>query len=299
MNRPSWLRVSLRNRRDLNGLFFVLPFLVGFVFLFLTPFVQSVIFSLSELEITRTGYNLNYVGFHNYNRALFINADFVPIFVGQVQRMLISVPAILIFSFFAALLLNGSFRGRGLARVIFFLPVIMSAGVLLQVESADFMTDMLQSGGFSGAVAGADIKWMLYQLRLPVFLIELLVATVESIPEIIRKSGIQILVFLTGLQSISGDLYEAADMEGCTGWERFWLITFPLMTPLIVTNVVFSIVDSFTAGDNELVSFINSTAFGGMGYGVSVAMSWMYFAAVAVMLAIVLALTAKRTYYMS
>ena len=109
MSRPSWLRVSLRNRRDLNGLFFVIPFIIGFVFLFMTPFAQSVIFSLSELEITREGYNLHYVGLHNYNRALFINADFVPIFVGQVQNMVISVPAILIFSFFAALLLNGNF----------------------------------------------------------------------------------------------------------------------------------------------------------------------------------------------
>ncbi|NLJ86813.1 MAG: sugar ABC transporter permease [Firmicutes bacterium] len=293
-------RLTLRQKRNSAGYVFVLPFIIGFALFFLWPFAQSIIFSLSELEITREGYDLHFVGFTNYYRALFVNANFLPTFLGQIQSMLISVPSILIFSFFAALLLNGEFKGRWLARVIFFLPVVMGAGIVLQLEKFDYMYDILRAGGFGrgAGIGGADLKLLLYELKLPVVLIEVIVTALEGIPDIIRKSGIQILVFLSGLQSIPAYLYEACEMEGATGWEKFWLITFPLMTPMIITNVVYSIVDSFTAVDNELVRFIHKTAFGGMGYGVGVAMSWMYFAAIGSMLAVVMAIFGRRTYYL-
>lgn len=301
MIRRRGLQLSLHQKRNYVGYVFVAPFLIGFTLFFLLPFAQSIIFSLSELEVGREGYTLHYVGFRNYYQALFVSANFMQVFTDQLKLMLISVPSILIFSFFAAMLLNGEFRGRWLARVIFFLPVVMGAGVILQLERLDYMYDVLRTGGFvTGAgVGGADLKMMLYQLKLPLPLIEVLVTALENIPEIIRKSGIQILVFLTGLQSIPSHLYEASEMEGATSWERFWLITFPLMTPMMVTNTVYSIVDSFTAADNLLVSFIHRTAFGGMGYGVSVAMSWVYFVAIGVLLAVVVAISAKRTYYLS
>lgn len=293
------LALTLRQRRNVAGIVFVTPFLIGFSLFFLTPFVQSVVFSLSELEITRDGYLLHYVGYQNFHRALFVNAQFLPVFLDQVKAMLLSVPSILLFSFFAALLLNGEFKGRGLARVIFFLPVIMSAGIVLQLEKYDYMYDILQSGGLGGVgLSASDLKLFLYELALPLPLIDVITGAVENIPEILRKSGIPILVFLTGLQSVPSHLYEAAAMEGATGWERFWMVTFPLMTPMIVTNVVYCVVDSFTAVDNELVSFIHKTAFGGMGYGVSVAMSWMYFVWVAIILGFVMLLLGRRIYYM-
>jgi ABC-type sugar transport system permease subunit len=292
--------MTLRQKRNYVGYVFVLPFIVGFLLFFLLPFIQSIEFSISELVIGRDGYELNYVGLRNYYQALFVSPQFREVFFGQVRQMMLNVPAILMFSFFAAILLNGEFKGRWLARVIFFLPVIMSAGIVLQLEKYDFMYDVGRAGGFSGTgIAGTNLKLFLNELKLPVVFIELLVTAVENVSDIIRKSGMQILVFLAGLQSIPSYLYEACDIEGATAWERFWIITFPLMTPSMVANIIYSIVDSFTAGDNELVRFIHTTAFGGMGYGVSVAMSWLYFMVIAVILALVVAVTSKRTYYLS
>lgn len=294
------ISLSLEGRKSVTGYLFIMPFIVGFFLFFLYPFIQSVIFSLSELEITADGFNLHFIGLENYHYALFIHADFVRIFTETISRMLSDVPLILVFSFFAAVLLNQEFKGRMMARVIFFLPVILGAGIILRLEQADYMTSLLEGGGIEGGgtfLSGAALRNFLMQMRLPEGLLEYITEAVDRIPEIIRASGIQILIFLAGLQSIPPALYEAADVEGATGWESFWMITLPLMSPLILTNIVYTIIDSFTAAHNDLITLIRNTAFGGAGYGVSTAMSWMYFASIAIILAIAISIISKRVYY--
>lgn len=291
-------RLSLEQQKSLLGYIFILPFIIGFLLFVLYPFAQSIIFSLSELKITQQGFELTLVGLENYRYALTVHPTFVRVFFETVFRMLMDVPLILVFSFFAALLLNQQFRGRTVARVIFFLPVIMGAGIILAMEQTDYM--MLLHAGPStdaAAVSGDALRNLLFQMNLPERMLEYVVNAVERIPEIIRASGIQILIFLAGLQSISPALFEAADVEGATAWERFWMITFPMMTPLILTNVVYSIIDSFTAAHNELVKLIRGTAFGGAGYGVSSAMSWLYFLAILVMLGIAIRIISKNVFY--
>lgn len=303
MKTKSRRRLSLRGREALSGYLFTLPFVIGFILMFLYPFIQSILFSLSELKITADGYELIWVGLGNYHNALFINAEYPRLLVETGLAMFRDVPLILIFSFFAAILLNQKFKGRLIARVIFFLPVIMGADIILRMESADYMSFFLDAGLAEEAAAQtvfnrSQIVNLLMYLKLPEGLLTYIVGGSERIAEIIRSSGIQILIFLAGLQSISPSLYEVAKIEGATGWESFWMVTLPLLSPLIVTNIVYSIVDFFTAPSNELVSFIQDNTFGGAGYGVSMAMSWLYFILVGIFLLITAGLISRKVVYM-
>lgn len=297
-------RLSLRSRDALLGYLFTMPFLLGFIFLFLYPFIQSIQFSLSELVITGDGYELLWLGLDNYYTALFINADFPRLLVENALAMLRDVPLILIFSFFAAMLLNQKFKGRLIARIVFFLPVIMGADIVLTMESADYMSTFLDSSiaveeeVATSLFSRGQLVSLLMYLKLPEQLLTYIVAGSTQISEIIRASGVQILIFLAGLQGISPSLYEVAKMEGASGWESFWLVTFPLLSPLIVTNIVYTIIDFFTSPTNELVGFIQDNMFGGAGYGVSAAMSWIYFGMVVLFLVLTAGLISRKVVYM-
>ncbi|MFP4015691.1 MAG: carbohydrate ABC transporter permease [Halanaerobiales bacterium] len=299
---------SLFNSRNKNsyGYIFIAPFIIGFILFFLYPFILSVRFSLSEISIIPTGFELEYVGLKHYEYILFINAEFLEALTNTFLDLISQIPMIIFFSFFAASLLNQKFKGRMLARVMFFLPVIMGAGIVLKIEQNDLLTQILNSGELADAggvsqssyvFSDAAIRAFFQQLKLPYGMTEYLMSAVDNLATIIRSSGVQILIFLAGLQSISPSLYEAADVEGATAWERFWMITFPLMTPLILTNIVYTIIDSFTNPTNELMVLIDETAFLGSGYGVSVAMAWFYFLLVAIILAVTVKIVSRGVVY--
>jgi len=291
-------RVTVENRGKIGGYLFTLPFVVGFILFFLYPFIQSIIFSLNKLILTNEGYELDFVQFDNYYHSIFVNTEFTQAFVETISEMVIDLPLILAFSFFAAILLNQKFKGRALARVIFFLPVIYSAGVVLKMEQNDFVTQLMKDSNMNFMFSGEALQALLLQTKfLPDAVITYVLKAVDNIPLIIRSSGIQILVFLAGLQSIPSTVYEAAEVEGASGWESFWLITFPMISPLILTNIVYTVVDKLTRADNELVLLIRETAFTGRGYGVSAAMATMYFAAIAVILGIIFKLVSRYVFY--
>ena len=224
------LRLSLDTKRNIQGHIFIAPLVVGFVLFFLYPFIQSVMFSLSKLELTATGFKLNYIGLENYRHALFVNADFVRTTVETVKGVLRDVPLILAFSFFAAVLLNQNFKGQAIVRMVFFLPVIMGAGVVLSLESRDFISGMMEGDPYAGMLASRIVPFMT-QMRIPEDLTNYVINAIEVVPLIIRASGVQILIFLAGLQSVPRSLYEAAHVEGATPWEDFWVITFPIVSP--------------------------------------------------------------------
>lgn len=299
MSKRSKFRLTLDSKRKLMFYVFTSPFIIGFLLFFLYPFIQSIIFSLNRLEIVQGGYRLNYIGLDNYRYSLLIDPKFTRTLVETIVRMLADVPLILIFSFFAAMILNQRFRGRLFVRLIFFLPVILSAGIILQMEQMDYITSIMQAGfdEVPGLFSSATLRNFLLQLRLPLGALEYIMDAVDRIPEIINASGIQILVFLAGLQSVPASLYEAATVEGATAWESFWMITLPMLSPLILTNIVYTVIDSFTSSTNQLVKLIQSTAFGGAGYGVSTAMAALYFTAVAVILAIMIKIVSRWVFY--
>lgn len=114
-----------------------------------------------------------------------------------------------IFSFFAASLLNQKFRGRSVARAMFFLPVILMSGVILLVDSGDLLQSSMgltQVDTSEGAGQAVELARVLLSTRLNSSFVDFIVSAVNRIYEIVSASGVQILVFLAGLQSISPSL---------------------------------------------------------------------------------------------
>ncbi len=289
---------SFTQRQKLGGFLFTLPFIIGFILFFAYPFSQAVIISFNELVLTPQTFELQWKGLENYGYALQIHPEFSKTFTEVLMKLVVELPLIIGFSFFAAVILNADFRGRSVMRTLFFLPVVLGAGVVLKMEINDYSNIMLlhmqENSAFFG---GAALRTFFEASRLPGGMVDFVVDAIQALPLVIRASGVQILIFLAGLQSISKEIYEASNVEGATGWERFWLITFPMMSPLIMTNIIYTIVDSFTAMNNELVLLIRETMLRGAGYGVSMAMAMIYFAVIGIILVIVFTALSRRTFY--
>lgn len=289
--------LTYKRKKIIAGYIFATPFILGFLIFFLFPFSQSIIFSFNELNVTSTGYILNFRGLGNYYDALFVHAQYLRVLISTIIDIIINLPLIIMFSLFAAVLLNHKFKGRFLVRIIFFLPVIMGAGIIRELESADYLMNALQPGADSsgGLLGGEALYNLLINTNLPDNMLNYILEVVTRLPEVIRSSAIQILIFLAGLQSIPNSMYEASKVEGATAWENFWKITFPLMTPIILVNVVYTVVDAIL--NNSLVDIIRSTAIIGMGFGVSSAMSWLFFIIISFILGIILFVFSKWTFY--
>lgn len=291
------IRISFKQRQVLGGLLFTFPFIVGSILFFIYPFVEAVIFSLNELQLGREGYSLVWQGLGNYHHALFVHASFNETFVESVTDTLSSLPMIIGFSLFAASILNQKFKGRAVARMILFMPVILGAGVVLKMQVGDWAYIMARESANANYFAGNALREILGLIRFPDKVIEYLIGVITSSADIINASGVQILIFLAGFQSISPSIYEAADVEGATAWEKFWLITFPSLSPLILTNLVYTIIDSLTSVQNSLLLLIEDVSFTGAGFGVAMAMSMLYFLFIAVLLMIVYAIVSKFVFY--
>jgi ABC-type sugar transport system permease subunit len=293
--------LTLTQKRALLGFIFILPWLLGFVFLFATPFIQSLQFSFSELKVAPNGYELDFIGIDNFKNALLVDPNFNRILTQSVSEMAYDVPMILFFSLFSATLLNSKFRGRALARSVFFLPVILASGAIAAAQSAGLIqltgsSEIAQElgqqqNGFDPMMLG----FILDSAGIPPWFIEYITTAVNRIYEIIRSSGVQILIFLAALQAVPTTMYEVAKMEGATAYESFWKITFPMVSPLILTNVIYTIIDSFA--DSQVTQTIYQTAFTAQNFGLSAAMAWLYTIVVSIILVVIGVLISRRVFY--
>lgn len=294
-------QMTLKRRRSLLGFAFISPWLIGFIFLFAMPLIQSIKFSFTKLELVPGGFTLKSVGWSNFNNALFVDANFNRQLTESVINMLVNVPLILFFSLFCATLLNQKFRGRGLARAMFFLPVILASGAVAAAEAQGLINligDSTTAEQMEGASAMFDMMPLVDTLLeggAPLWAVDYLLGAVDRIYEIITASGVQILIFLAALQSIPGSMYEVAKIEGATAYETFWKITFPMVSPLILTNVIYTIIDSFT--DSTVTRTIVKTAFTSQNFGLSAAMSWLYTLVAALLLFVIGYLISKKVFY--
>ena len=294
-------KLTLNRKRSLLGIAFILPWLIGFIFLFATPLIQSVRFSFSKLVIAPSGYDLEFLAWDNFRNALFVDANFNRVLTSSVTDMLLNVPMILFFSLFSATLLNQKYRGRVLARAIFFLPVILASNAVAAAESSgliNLMGDASVVDEMGQSTSGYNVMSMVMLLSeagLPMSFIDYIVNAILRIYDIITSSGVQILIFLAALQSVPGTMYEVAKMEGATAYESFWKITFPMVSPLILTNVIYTIIDSFSG--SSVTDLIYTTAFKTQNFGLSSAMSWLYSLLVGVILVIIGVVLSKRVHY--
>jgi len=290
--------LTLEQKKAWYGVLFASPLIIGMIMLFLLPLIQSFRFSLSSINIVESGFATEYKGFENYISLFTSNPDYPRSLTESVAHMLVNVPIIIIFSLFAAVLLNQKFRGRSIARAIFFLPVILASSAIANLDISSFVGGTAMSGGGEGGanlLQSFELKKMLLESGMGPAIVDYITGAVDRIYEIISSSGVQILIFLAGLQSISPSLYEASKIEGATGYEIFWKVTFPMMTPLILTNLVYSIIDSFSS--NKINTLISQTAFKTFDFGLSAAMSWVYFIVVAIILFVSTALISRKVFY--
>jgi len=274
---------TMRARNARTGVRFILPFIIGFCLFMLMPLIQSLQFSLSNVKlIPGEGYSLVWNNFFNYKDAVTIDATFNKAIIDESGKMVINTIATLVMSLVLAVILNQKFKGRTLARAIFFLPVILSSGVLAGVEASvdnafNMMTAVSQeAANASGVNLSQSLQSVLSVSGVGSGVFKIVFEMIDAIYDIVMASGIQIIVFLSGLSAISPSLYEAADVGGCTAWEAFWKITFPILSPLLLVNTIYTIIDFFMKSSNSVMEHINTLQIKSM-YGQASAQSWIYF----------------------
>ncbi|MBQ8953129.1 MAG: sugar ABC transporter permease [Clostridia bacterium] len=277
--------MTIRTRRAITGYFFILPFILGFLVFMVRPLFNSLY--MSFCEVNPNGLTMEWTGMANYKYALAADPEYNRLLTEEISRLVINTLATLVLSFVVAVILNGKFKGRTLARAIFFLPVIFSAGVLLGLDSNMLgveAANTLMSGigdaiSESGGVNLTDsLKAMLQASGIGTRAFQIVFDIIDSVYDIVIASGIQIIVFLSGMQNIPASLYEAAHVEGCSGWESFWKITFPMVSPLLLVNAIYTIIDFFTKSNNRVMEKISKVMYENYKFGVASAMSWIYFA---------------------
>lgn len=261
-------RISYEKKKGLYGYGFIAIWIVGVIYMFIVPIFKSAWYSMCYTELVSTaeqavqrgmtsaGIYTEWNNFGNYEEALFKNQDYLPKLTESLGAMVPQVIVVMIFSLFIALLLNQKFRGRTFARAVFFLPVLVATGPVLAVIKGDISTNGISSGEQFSALFQTDLVDELLQFLGIYNLNEQLTTTIQTITSdifnLLWSAGIQILIFLAALQQIPVSAKEAASMEGATGWEFFWKITFPMISPMILANLIYTVIDTFIDSETRL-----------------------------------------------
>ena len=294
--------LTLQRKRSMWAYIFLSPWLLGVIAVYAFPMILSISFAFSNVTVDN-GYSLSFVGFENFRTALFVDQNFLQHFAATMGDMLYNVPIILVYSFLVAVLLKENFKGVTVFKFIFFLPVILSSDLFTSLlnnfgsTSSSSLDAVMSGAGSTGMLESLNLSKYLTDLGLGKELVELLTGPVDKVYEIVTCSGIQIFIFLAGINSVPPTLYEAAHVEGANGWEKFWKITFPMVMPMILVNVVYSIVDTFMSKTNLVMEYVYELSFKNFNFGLSSAICWIYFVVIAVILAIVFGIISKRTFY--
>ena len=291
---------GLQKRKAIAGYLFILPFIIGFLVFMVKPLCQSFYMSFTEVELGAGNFVPTWTGLENLNYIFKVDPEFSRLLVEELTRMMIYSLAIMVFSFFVALILNQKFKGRALVRAVFFLPVILSSGVILGLETDNqLMATLAQqieetTSGISITDALEDV---LRTMDIGTKAFEKVFEIIDNIYDVAIASGIQIIIFLSGLQTISSSMYEAADIEGCTKWESLWKITFPMISSMFLVNWVYTVVDFCMRSDNQVIDKIQVVMVDQLRYGRASAMSWVYFLAILAFVGITSFLISKEVYY--
>ena len=311
-------RAALDSKKSRAGWAFIMPFVLIFFAVYLPILFTSAQYSFHELVKVTGGYDMDFVGFDNFNYALFSDAGFTETLVTGVQTLIFQIPAIVIFSLFMAVLLNQEMPGRTLFRAIFFVPVIISTGIMETVNAADVFSnyagaesvagdpsatgDGATGGGSQAAeiISTMDIQALFMNMKVGKELVQYVVDIVNNIYDVVNKAGVQMLIFLAGLQGISPAIYESCTVDGATAWETFWKITFPMISPMILVNAIYTVIDAFTSDGNAVMGYISRVSADAQianNTTVAQAMYWMYFLFVVLIIAVIAAICSAFVFY--
>ena len=261
----------LAKREAITGLIFVSPWIVGALMFLAYPLITSFWYALNNIRITPLGKKYTFLAYGNFTQILMSDADFPMQLIDYLVSTIISVPIIVVFALIIAMMLNQNIKARGFFRLIFFLPVIIVSGPIL---------GMLNSQG-AGSITAIDTQAITTAIMnfLPSAIGEPIAEIFQNMVTILWYSGVQILIFLSGLQKIDRSMYEAAKIDGGSGWECFWKITLPSIKPLILLNCVYTVVFISNNDQNSIIELIKNSMFSGTtekGYGYASAMAWLY-----------------------
>lgn len=295
--------LSLAQKRKILGVVFIVPSILGLLMVFIPAMLLSLKISFSDIKLKGVaGYELIPAGWQYYHRAFFVDAQFPRVLVDSFSLLWVQVLIIIIFSLFMSTVLNQKFRGRGLARAILFLPVILASGLIIKVDAmssvggANTLASNIDTGSLS-SFNFIQLEQMLRSINFMPGVVDTVIGAVNGLYDIILKSGVQILVFLAGLQSISTSLYEAARVDGITSWQSFWKITIPMISPLILVNIIYTIISSFADPQVGIMTYVQGVLNTGSQYSFASALSWIYFMVMIVSIGIVTLVSRKLIFY--
>ena len=302
-------KLSLTGKKALSGWLFCLPFVIGILGIYLPIVLKSIEVGFHGSMGNNPAFTLD-----AYKFVFIEDGQFTTTVVDAIKDLIIQIPAIVIFSLFMAIILNQKMTGRTFFRAVFFLPVILSTGIIDAIDTRISAGAIVEGGAMddntgseaSGLVSSLDMEMLLSSVNLrltlgktTIDLVEIVTTLVNNIFEIVSRSGVQMLIFLSGLQSISPSIYESCQMEGATAWETFWKITLPMISPMILVNAIYTVVDLFTAADNRVMQGLAGYGgmFGDKNPGNFSAGIWVYTALVLVVIVVVALLLRTVVFY--
>lgn len=292
---------SLESRQVKSGYLFTLPFLIGSSFFVIFPIIISIVFSLSHVSNDSSGYTVDFLGLDNYKYMLMSDPNYNQTVLNTLKTMLINIPVVAIFSFFIASLLNQEFKGRGLARSILFLPLIVSAPAVVQLLAGEQVASGMGDAAAEvseGVDLSTAITVYLSEMDVGSGITNLLTSTVNNIGAVLAMSAIPIIIFLAGLQSISPSIYEASYVEGATKWEVFWKISLPMISPMILVVIIYTMIDSFSSTNNAVINTVHKLCFtGNINLGRGCAAAWIYLVITLAIMAIIYLVVNKFVFY--
>lgn len=295
-------RISITKRRGLAGWAFILPWFVGLCVFFFQPLLSVLRYSFADFTFDEvSGYKLLPLAdglFSNYRDALTADAEFPQRLASTMTDLLYQTPIIVFFSLFVALLLDQKFRGRDTLRAIFFLPVIVTSGVMATIIKGDItLVDMASSNTAVDLFDASVFTQLMQDYGLPEKIVTAVSAVIADIAGLIWRSGVQILLFMSALLAVPATYHEVAKVEGATAWETFWLVTFPTVSPFVLANTVYTIIDTFTTSENRVIAYITEFSTKDFNYSYASAMSFLYFLLILAVLAAVFLAMRKLVFY--
>ena len=282
--------LSLKKKDSIVGSLFMIPFYLGFILFSIKPLFETFKMIFYDVRIQYGGYMMSYSGIDNLKHIFTEDPDFLYNLFSSVGNMLWQVPSILFISLFLAIIVNSKFLGRSFVRSVFFLPVIVITGTVILIIQNDVVANAVLNGG---VVAGGKIEYnigieqLLVDSGVSSKIVSFFTTLANSMFNLLWRSGVQIVLFLAGLQSIPTSLYEASSVEGATKLDEFFKITLPMSIPIMLINAVYTIVDTFTDSGNAAMNQV-LVAVQSLNFGKASAMAWSYFALIGVFIALVM-----------
>ncbi len=275
------------------GLMFILPWIIGLIMFFFLPIIQSLIYSFSDVAVGSNGVETTWVGLEHYITLLKSDPNYTTLLTESLSELAYSLPIILVLSLILAMILNQKFRGRLFFRALYFLPVIIASGYVMNLIFSTTDESLTEMGAAAGMSSGLiTVEDLTGALNFSDEIAEFVSSAINNIFNLIWSCGIQIVLFLSGLQSIPATLYEASRVEGATKWEEFWFITFPMLSRITLLVGIFTMVELFINERNPLIEDIY-LKIRATQYDVPSAMIWFYFIIVAAVMGIVIFLFNK------